>query len=236
LRRTLAIGYIGTLRRLFGQWDGLIKARYDVVAVQNFYGIGNNTVNDTKSSATYYSSYSDRFYASAGVARNFGHFNHFESGIFFQRIRVNPAGAHYINSTFSADQISVDPAVFAPRQFAGVEAGYRYNNVDNNVYPHKGVRFALGGGYVDDLQQPSRSFLKGTSSLSFYLPLGSAFTLALRAGGATVSNDADYYHLSSLGGNMNLRGYPRERFQRIALDYEHQQLFVLRKNRSACIL
>src|SRR5215831_8721436 len=95
LRKTLVIGYVGTLRQLVGHWDGLLKARYDVVAVENFYGLGNNTINDTKTARNFYVSSSDREYASAGLSRDFSSVHHVEASLFYQRIRVNSTGNHY---------------------------------------------------------------------------------------------------------------------------------------------
>jgi hemolysin activation/secretion protein len=42
--------------------------------------------------------------------------------------------------------------------------------------------------------------------------LGKVVSIGVRAGGSTVSGDANYYHLGKLGGNVNLRGFSRERF------------------------
>jgi outer membrane translocation and assembly module TamA len=102
--------------------------------------------------------------------------------------------------------------VFEARQFAGIEAGYQFSSVNSLIYPTKGINFILGGGYVQNIKETNRSFAKVTTSLAAYLPLGKNFSLALRAGGGTLNGTADYYHMNTLGGNENLRGYERERF------------------------
>jgi hemolysin activation/secretion protein len=171
-------------------------------AVENFYGIGNNTV-DTQASATYYTTVSDRFYGSAGLSRDIGKSHHTEFGIFYQSVKVTD------NNLITDHSAS---SIFSGKQFAGVEAGYKFNNSNSNYYPTKGIHFAAGGGYVQNIKDKSRSFFKASSSFSFYVPLGNSFSLAIRAGGATLTGEADYYHLNTLGGNENLRGYSRERF------------------------
>lgn len=205
LRKATNIGYVGSFNRLIGEWDFLVKARVDVPAVENFYGIGNESPNG-KGTATYYSTFSNRLYGGVGVSRDIGNMHHIELGIFYQQIKVDRDGNHFL-TTFPSD-----PSVFSSKQFAGVAAGYNLINTNSHIYPTKGIHFRVGGGYMQNLKDNSRSFFKGSSSFAFYLPLGRSFSLAVRAGGATLSGDADYYHLNTLGGTENLRGYPRERF------------------------
>jgi hypothetical protein len=204
LRGALNAGYIGRLRQFVGKWDAILKARLDIPSVENFYGVGNNTVNDTKTGRTYYSTKSTRLYGSIGVGRMIALHHVVEFSAFYQQVQINH------NNVLT--DFHEDPSVFGAKQFAGLEAGYWYEHVDNHIFPTRGLRFRLGGGYVQNLQETDRSFLKATSALSFYVPLGSAFSIAVRGGGGIISGDADYYHLNTLGGNENLRGYGRERF------------------------
>lgn len=205
LRKTLNIGYVGRLRQIAGKWDALFRARVDIPAVENFYGTGNNTVS-TGTTPTYYTTTSDRIFAGGGLTRDFGKFHHVEFGALYQLIKVDRNNIHLF------DEIQMDQSVFAAKQFSGVEAGYRFNKTNNDIYPTKGFRFVLGGGYVQNINDKSRKFFKANSSFAFYVPLGNSFSIAVRAGGATLTGEADYYHLNTLGGNENLRGYPRERF------------------------
>jgi hypothetical protein len=206
LRKTFNAGYIGRLGQFVGKWDVVLKARLDMPAIENFYGFGNNTI-DKKISPNYNSTSSRRFYGSAGLSRDFGTRHRIESSIFYQHIKVDQTANHILYD-FHMDP----PMLFSGQSFTGIEAGYRFDNSNSNIYPTKGIRFMAGGGYVQNMKVNSRSFLKGSSSLAVYFPLGNAFSLALRAGGAKVSGDADYFHMATLGGNENLRGYPRERF------------------------
>jgi hypothetical protein len=202
-RGALNAGYIGRLRQYVGPMDLLLKARLDFPAVENFYGLGNNTINENIS-PTYYSTISNRFYGSVGLAKDFGDRHHFEAGLLYQRIKVaenNVIKDFHLNQT-----------VFTPQSFGGFEAGYRYINTNSDVFPTKGARFIIGGGYLQNLKNTSRSFFRASSSLAAYLPLGNSFSIGVRAGGGSIFGEADYYHMMILGGNENLRGYTRERF------------------------
>jgi len=204
LRGALNAAYIGRLRRFAGMWDAILKARLDIPAVENFYGVGNKTIVDKNAGRKYYSTTSTRLYGSMGLGRVFARYHIVEFSVFYQRVKVNQN-----NVLTSFHEAS---SVFSPKHFAGIEAGYWYDHTNSPIYPTKGTRFHIGGGYVQNINLASRSFFKASSSLAFYIPLGNSFSVAVRGGGGWINGDADYYHLNTLGGNENLRGYSRERF------------------------
>lgn len=208
LRGTLVGAYIGRFRQAAGKWDLVIKSRADVPAVENFFGIGNDAVNETpgnKTNTTFYSTKSTRLFGAVGLHRDKG-IHHAEFSPFFQYVKVSDKDASFVTDSFD------DPSIFTAKQFAGVQAGYQLRKTDNNVYPTRGVHFMIGGGYVQNLKDKGRAFVKGSSSLAVYIPVFRTLTLAVRGGGAVMDGEADYFHLNTLGGNENLRGYPRERF------------------------
>jgi hypothetical protein len=217
LRQTFFLGYVGTLQKLVGKWDVLLKARWDAPAVENFYGLGNESP-DPKFSATYYRTSSRRLYGGVSLSRNFGQKHHFDIGPFYQRVKVDKFNDPYVLTAY------LDDGVFSPRHFAGVEAGYSFTNVNSIIYPTKGVHFVLGGGYVQNLNDKDRAFAKINSSFAFYVPVSKSFTLAVRVGGGTLAGEADYYHMNTLSGNENLRGYPRERFFGKSSFYNNNEL------------
>ena len=77
LRNAFNFGYIGRWGRLFGTWDFVIKARMDAPAVENFFGVGNETklINKT---INFYRTLSERQYAGIGVERDIEKVHHFE--------------------------------------------------------------------------------------------------------------------------------------------------------------
>jgi len=208
LRNAFNFGYIGRWGRLFGTWDFVIKARMDAPAVENFFGVGNETklINKT---INFYRTLSERQYAGIGVERDIEKVHHFEFSLIAQSIKINNTGDHYINSV----QAFADPSVFDRKFFAGVEGGYSYLNVDNQVFPFKGVGVSLGLGYLRNIDD-NKSFAKTLLSTTAFLPLSRQFSLAVRAGGGALSGKADYYNLNSIGGGGSgeMRGYDRERF------------------------
>lgn len=208
LRNAFNFGYVGRWGRLFGKWDFVIKARVDAPAVENYFGTGNETqfINKT---TNYYRTYSERAYAGIGIERDVKNVHHFEFSLMGQSIKVHRRGKNYINDALTA----IDPSVFDRKNFAGIEGGYSFLKVDNKVFPFAGVGVSLGAGYVRNIDD-NKSFTKALLSSTFFIPLSKQFSIALRAGGGTLSGTADYYNLNSIGGGGSgeMRGYDRERF------------------------
>ena len=225
LRGAFNVGYIGRFGHLIGSLDLVLKARYDAPAVLNYFGIGNETsLPDTV--RNYNRHFSTRFYGGIGVSGNVEH-HHAELTVFYQTIKLKRTAKKFIS-----ENLAVDPALFDPRYFGGVEAGYSFTNTNSHIIPSRGVNFNLAAAYLQNLEINNRSFVNVLSNLSFYLPLSRQFTLAVRAGGATLSGKADFYHLNKLGGYVNLRGYDRERFYGKSSFYNNNELRWLTNTRN----
>lgn len=218
LRNAINIGYVGRFGHAVGPFDLVIKARYDPNGVQNFFGIGNET-EKTNPKRNFYRTYTKRFYGGVGLSTNIGRYQTFDISGFYQNVKLKNTKAHFVTTDHSVDSI-----LFANRHFGGIEAAYHFRKTDNNVYPTRGIDFLLTAAYIQNLKTTDRSFVNTASSLSFYVPLGRSFCLALRAGGAALSGDGDFYHLNKLGGDVNLRGYDRERFLGKTTFYNNNEL------------
>ena len=206
LRTSFNIGYVGRFGRAAGQWDFIIKGRLNDPAVENYFGVGNNTKleNETRN---FYRTFSQRIYGAIGFERNFLKMHHAEISLIYQSVKYKKKGLH--NNGMPP---YIDPSVFNLKQFAGIEAAYTYDHTNGTLCPARGFTFNFGGGFLRNLADTGSSFVKLNSSAVLYIPLSREFTFAMRAGGTTLFGDPDFYHLNRLGGNEELRGYDRERF------------------------
>ncbi len=84
--------------------------------------------------------------------------------------------------------------------------------------------FFLAADYIQNLSRTNHSFKNVASAISVYIPLGRSLSIASRAGGAALVGEADFYHLNTLGGYVNLRGYDRERFAGKTIFYNNNEL------------
>ena len=221
LRKAMYVSYVGLFPHTFGKWDFLLKAKYDITAAENFYGIGNEAKDSTGTGKKYYNVFSRRFYAGAGVNLKIGGLHQVDASLFYQDIKINRDSGSFIQ-----DKQSTMP-VFTSRKFAGMEAGYNYRNVNYQLIPTKGIDFKISAGYVTGVDNLKSSFIKGMSAFSFYVPLGRVLGLASRVGGASMTGDAPYYYLNKLGGNENLRGYTRERFYGRTSFYNNNEIRLI---------
>jgi hypothetical protein len=209
IRGAFNTGYIGRFGSLIGKWDLVLKARLDLPAVENFYGIGNETKLENKT-RNYYNTYSNRAFGSIGLESNFSKFHHIEFSALYQSVRVFNKADHYISSIVS----TVGPRVFQRNRFAGAELGYYYLKMDNEVFPISGIGYSIGAGIMHNLEESDNTFAKLLINSAFFIPLSRQFSLAFRAGAAGLTGDAEYYNLNSIGGGGSgeMRGFDRERF------------------------
>ncbi len=228
LRKTFYVNYLGIYPHAIGKFDLLIKGKYDIVAAENFFGVGNETKDSTAAGAPnrYYNVFSRRFYGGIGVNLKIKDVHQFDASVFYHTIRINRDSGNYIS-----DKLPMLP-VFTSNQFAGIAAGYNYRNVNDQLLPTKGVNYEMSAGYIRSVDKKNIAFFKGMSAFSFYVPMGRLLSFASRVGGATNIGDAPYYYLNKLGGNQNLRGYARERFYGKSSFYNNNELRLIGNTRN----
>jgi hypothetical protein len=211
-------GYVGRFRHTVGNWDLLLKARMDMPASENYFGVGNETeILDKTRNA--YKIKSNRFFGGVGLNGLIGKYQSADISLIYQTVKIKEPASHNI----SAISI-VDPEMYQAKYFAGAEAVYTFRKTNDDVTPTKGIDFNLGFAYMQNLQHSDRHYTKLVSSAAFYVPLGKSFSIAVRGGGGTVVGDVDFYHLNKIGGFVNLRGYERERFYGKTSFYNNNEL------------
>ncbi|MFL5384769.1 MAG: hypothetical protein ACJ8GN_19775 [Longimicrobiaceae bacterium] len=96
---------------------------------------------------------------------------------------------------------------------AGAEGGVALDLRDTVAYPRHGIRAELvGSGWGSDLWGP---FGRAEGFVAGYASVPGAFgpTIALRAGGQKAVGHFPFQESAFVGGPMNLRGYPYQRFR-----------------------
>lgn len=228
LRKTFYVNYLGIYPHAVGKFDLLLKAKYDIVAAENFFGVGNETKDSSGIGAPnrYYNVFSRRLYGGIGLNLKIKDVHQFNTSVFYQNIKINLDSGNYIS-----DKLNTMP-VFEANQYAGIAAGYIYRNVNNQLLPTKGVNYEISAGYIRSVDKKNIAFFKGMSAFSFYVPMGRLLSFASRVGGATNIGEAPYYYLNELGGNENLRGYARERFYGKTSFYNNNELRLIGNTRN----
>jgi hypothetical protein len=144
------------------------------------------------------------------VERDFAKFHHAEFAFMYQSVKMQRTADHFITD----NHMLVDPDIFNLNRYAGAEAGYSFIKTNDRLLPTSGVGFTLGGMFLRNLENKDEQFLKVLASTFVYVPLSPRVSIAVRAGGGTMTSDANYYYLNTIGGagTGEIRGYDRERF------------------------
>ena len=206
LRKSFNVGYVGRFGYAVGKWDLILKGRLDDPAVENYFGVGNNTVVENKQ-RNYYRTESQRFYGGIGLERNFNKLHKLEMTMIYQSVKYRQNAGHFISNGGH-----MDTSIYRRKYFAGIETNYIYDHTRGSICPLRGFIINFGGGFLRNLSDTGYTVAKLNSTIAAFLPLSKKFTLAMRAGGGTLFGNPDFYHLNRMGGNMQVRGYARERF------------------------
>jgi len=218
IQRGIRLLYEGVVNQAVGNWNLSLLAEYDAIRWTNYFGVGNETVLLTDN-RDFYRLRSSDIYTGIGLNRRFG--NHFiTTNLLYQSIKlINDPERFY-----AKDFANHDVKTYDSRHYIGPELRYQLQSVDNIILPRKGIEAEAGISYTHNLKQEDRSFTRYDGVVQFYIPLLKPFTLAVKAGGATLTGEPDFFQLNRLGGAFTLRGHIRDRFYGRTMAYNNNEL------------
>ncbi len=211
-----SLKYTGDYLETFGKWDFLLRANIVTPQfVDNFFGLGNQTVNLEKDDLVDIDFYRVRrfnFELNPNFKRRFA----FGAGT----IRFGPTlEASNVEQTegrvlVEDDNLGIRPQVFNTQWFGGVAFDVGINNVNDVQMPTTGVRFNTGASWKVNLRETNRDFFKFYGNLTFYFATDyrENIILATRVGFEHNEGDFEFYQGAILDGNSNFRGFRRDRF------------------------
>jgi len=204
--KSFGADYEGAFIELIGKWNLLLTGSYDQLLDNNFLGIGNETKFD--SVRDYLKMFTKEANFTTDFNRKIGRYHEFGIRGIFDLVEVKKDKSPILKEHAS----QFDPELFSEQKFLGGELYYQYQQLNDYVIPTRGFRAILTANHTQNLTNTSRSFNRYTAQAGFYLPFGSAISLASRNGYATVQGDPEVYQLNTIGGGQTLRGYFRQRF------------------------
>ncbi|MCB0633712.1 MAG: hypothetical protein KDD15_28465, partial [Lewinella sp.] len=217
--------YSGRFHQVLRKWDLLVKASIDDATVRNrFFGIGNDTPNETdKFGVDYYQPLLSNYVFSLGLKKDFWQ----HSGLQF-KLGLEQHDSKRVDNTFLSDTFE---SIYGAHQAfkmlpAGVELDIDFR--DEPGLPYRGIRLLttyqyyalLGDGAAD------RNFGVASGDLEYYLSSRNKhpLTLGLRLGGAFSHGQVPWYKLPTLGFTNGLRGYVETRFAGTSNAYFNTEL------------
>ncbi|OQD42258.1 hypothetical protein BUL40_10820 [Croceivirga radicis] len=224
------LNYKGTFANIFPKWNFEIEGYYtsDKYA-KNFFGIGNETVNNEAAlDRDYYRARIRQIKARAGLAYYDLRFN-----ALFESFEVADNPNRFFNPN------NFDQAIFDAQNYVGAEVSAQYDRDNADDFPTKAILFGLTAGYKYNIDNSDNKFgyFKFTTSFAHKLISSGNLVLASEAEFNTNIGDNDYYfyHAPSLGGNNGLRGFRDERFSGNSYFYQSTDLKLRLKQYNTAI-
>lgn len=213
----VSASYEGDFMQVIGKWDVGVEAAYRAPSyTDNFYGLGNNTDNPNtdREAFDFNRMRYGQILLGTSLKRRFAlNTMSFETKLQFIQTDVERTDGRI--SAPENDVISgLSDADFETKQYAGLQAAFRIDKVDQAMFPTRGLRFNLLGGWNLNLKDTDRDYLNFSTDLSVYYQPFSPFplTFAVRGGYASNSGDYEFFQANYLGRNLNLRGFRGNRF------------------------
>jgi outer membrane protein assembly factor BamA len=220
--------YKGVVNQFAGNWDLNINAHYDFVRWTNFFGLGNE-VKLLTLDRDFYRLRTKDIFAGLGLSRSPGKYQTFAINAFYQGIKILSDTERFVAKSFAGG----DKDLLRQKSFAGAAFTYGFVKTDDPLVPTKGLDFSANLSFIQNLKERSRSIGSYEGQLTVYVPLLKSVVLAIKAGGASVTGEPEFYQYHSFGGSNSSRGFRRDRFWGKSVLYntnELQWLFNVRSH------
>ncbi|RYY29962.1 MAG: hypothetical protein EOO04_05945 [Chitinophagaceae bacterium] len=216
-----------------------VLGRTDIVAevdakapdnVQNFFGLGNETVFENKAPKKI-SYYRSRYNLVQGLVllRN--------NPAPFLSLLTGPVFQHYwIEREHNKDRFISTPGVpgidsatlYKPKSFLGWQFEANIDNRDNDVMPTRGALWKNSARVVKGINNHANDFAQLSTDLSLYVSFSvpADVVIAARVGGGINYGKYEFFQAQYLSGIENLRGYRRFRFGGDKMFYNNLDLRI----------
>lgn len=205
-QKAFSVGYLGIVHKVIGPWNLFVDAGYDWVKWMNFYGLGNETLEEPNN-REFYRFRRREATLNVSFQRRIGNRTNLVLTPFYQRIHlINDAGRFLSKSLSSQNAVES----YKARNFAGLRADWQWQQLNDRLLPTKGVILSAAVSHARNMNEP-RSFTNYTAYTRLFVPFLRRFVFSTEYGAAAVTGQPEFYQLNAIGGNR-LRGHRGERF------------------------
>ncbi|HKO81677.1 MAG TPA: metallophosphoesterase [Chitinophagaceae bacterium] len=228
-RKAWQLKYHGEVIHVFRSTDIVFNAQISNPVLNNFFGFGNGTVKDESKPASFYR-----------VRYKFAEGDIMLRNKYFGKLSfsVGPTIFHYWNRYENNDEYilgkpseaGLDSAsVYATKTYAGIKAAIELDNVNNDLFPTRGIRWVNKLTVLRGLSESSRSVNKIESDMTIYasLKIPARVIGVIKMGAGHIFNDSiEYFQALSIGQNNVLRGFRKNRFSGTSIAYGSLELRI----------
>ncbi|GFZ81531.1 hypothetical protein GCM10011531_09570 [Aquaticitalea lipolytica] len=208
-----ALNYDGEFANIFQDWNLHVAGTFTSENfTNNFFGYGNETVNNDEELDLDYNRVKTGIYAvKIGIIKKGSFGSDYGFRTIFEGIEIEETEDRFISEF--APEINTD--FYKRRFFGGLEAEYNYKSFDNAINPSRGMTFMLNVGGKTEFKDTKNTYGFINSDLGFYNALSKDRKLVLKTDLRTqirIGDELVFYQASNIGGNNGLRGFRTERF------------------------
>lgn len=223
--RAPSFAYTGHFPQLIGNWDMRILAEYDFIRWNNFFGIGNETLELTPE-RDYHRVRSRELFTGIGLERSFSGRHLLNATVFYQTIKILNDPGRFLTERLTKF------SDFSTTQFGGARLSYEYQKVDDPSVPRRGILMEATGTFTQNLEVKDSNVAQVSGFINFFIPLSKSFVFSLKTGGATLRGKPEFYQLNKLSGSKTLRGYRKFRFYGESMAYAQSEIQWIRPVKS----
>jgi len=223
------IRYDGTFNKIIFKNDLVIHSEFVNPTLNNFFGLGNNSMYDKNKPHDFYR-----------VRYKF-----FETDLLIRKrlnetvqLSFGPSYYHYWSRYYDNDKrilaipsvIGSDSAsIYGKKDFLGAKVKLDINYINNEIFPTRGMTWNTEFSSMYGLNKNTRNLTKLATDLTIYASLQDAARVGAIfkfGGGHIFSNHFEYFQALNLGANNFIRGYRKNRFSGSSLAYASAELRV----------
>lgn len=216
------IRYAGEFNHLLGSLDLMVNGDFVNPVLNNFFGLGNETINDPSKGREFYRVRYNYAQADILLRRRLVDFFH---------VSLGPTFFHYWNHhKDNAGKILDNPSligldsneVYAKKTYVGGKLNILINNLEDEFFPTRGIVWVTELSTLAGVEGKSKPLTRLTSDMTVYGALTDPAKLIaiLRVGGGHIfSENYEYFQALNLGQNNFLRGFRKNRFSGSSLAY-----------------
>lgn len=205
--------YSGEFTDAIGKADFLLDVSVKAPnAVNNFFGLGNESVYDEDIELTFYRTRFREFTVKPSININLGTKGNLNLGAHYRGIEIQRSADRFIND-FPNNGLDAT-GLFDDKAYLGGNIGLHFDTKNADIVPKRGLTFNTSVVYSGGVNDNSNNSTQWNTDLTLRWALGpfARTSLATRVGYNRSFGDFEFFQASGLDGFDNLRGYRRFRF------------------------
>lgn len=211
--RGFSLNYDGEFANIMNNWNLHVGGQFTTENyTNNFFGFGNETVNNDDALDLDYNRVKTSIYAAkAGIIKKGSFGSAYGFRALLEGIEIENTPNRFISNVMP----STNEDFYKRRYFGGLEAEFNYASFDNTLNPSRGMTFLLNIGGKTEFKDTKNTYGYINSGLGFYNALSQNKKLVLKTHVNTqirMGDDLVFYQAANIGGKNGLRGYRAERF------------------------